>query len=100
MKTLVNVRTLLALLAAALVLSCGQSEWQSMQVSEGGFRVLMRGQPNFTKQDLDTPVGKMTAHLYSSDRPASYYAVGYSDYPLALVVGQDPYQVFEGVRDT
>jgi hypothetical protein len=97
MKRLVTV---FALLAAALLLSCGRSEWQPMEASEGGFRVLMRGQPNFTKQGLDTPAGRMTAYLYSSDRPVSYYAVGYTDYPLALVVGQDAGKVFEGVRDT
>jgi hypothetical protein len=100
MKRLTNARALLALLAAALLLSCGRSEWQPMEVSEGGFRILMRGQPNYTKQNVETPAGRMTAHLYSSDRPASYYAVGYSDYPLALVVGQDAETVFAGVRDT
>jgi hypothetical protein len=98
MKRLVTF--VVALFAAGLLLSCGRSEWRPMEVSEGGFRILMRGQPNVTKQDLDTPAGRMTAHLYSSDRPASYYAVGYSDYPLALVVGQDAGKVFEGVRDT
>lgn len=95
-----SIRVLLVVALSLLSLSCGQSEWRPMEVSEGGFRVLMRGQPNVTKQALDSPAGKMTAYLYSSDRPASYYAVGYTDYPLALVVGKDPDKVFEGVRDT
>jgi hypothetical protein len=42
----------------------------------------------------------MVAHLYSSDRPDSYFAVGYADYPLALVVGTAPEQLFSGVRQT
>jgi hypothetical protein len=69
-------------------------------VSDAGFAVLMRGEPHYVKQDLDTPAGRMTAHLYSSETPDSYFAVGYHDYPLALVVGAKPDDVFNGVRDT
>ena len=43
---------------------------------------------------------KMVAHLYSSDRPDSFFAVGYADYPLAAVVGGSPADLFSGVRDT
>jgi hypothetical protein len=94
------LRTLLFLTLCAFCASCGKSEWRPLEVSEAGFRVLMRGQPGYAKQDVNTPAGRMTAHLYSSDRPSSYYAVGYSDYPLALVVGENPAKIFEGVRDT
>jgi hypothetical protein len=38
----------------------------------------------------------MFAHLYSSDRSDSYFAVGYADYPLALVVGIAPEQLPPG----
>jgi hypothetical protein len=76
------------------------SEWQPLTVHEGGFSILMRGQPQYQRQVLDTPAGKMEAHLYSSDRPDAYYAVGYSDYPLALVVGGSAEELFAGVRDT
>lgn len=86
--------------ALATLAACTSSEWRELAVSEAGFRVLMRGEAHYVRQDLDTPAGKMSAHLYSSDRPDSYFAVGYSDYPLALVVGATPEQVFAGVRDT
>jgi hypothetical protein len=92
--------TIVLLLTCAWLAACGKSEWQELQIPEGGFQVLMRSQPHYLKQELDTPAGKMTAYLYSSDRVNSYYAVGYSDYPLALVVGVDPEQIFSGVRDT
>jgi hypothetical protein len=97
------MRALRLLLLAAVALAaaaCGQSEWRPLEVSEAGFRVLMRGDPRYTAQTVPTPEGPMTAHLYSSDRPLSYYAVGYSDYPLALVAGEDPQKIFSGVRDT
>jgi hypothetical protein len=92
--------TILLLLACALSAACGKSDWNELAIPEGGFRVLMRSEPHYSKQELDTPAGKMTAFLYSSDRPNSYYAVGYSDYPLALVIGADSQQIFSGVRDT
>ncbi|MGZ8201893.1 MAG: hypothetical protein ACXWUB_01470 [Burkholderiales bacterium] len=91
-----------ALLAVSLLIGCtqSQSEWQELTVSDAGFAILMRGQPHYARQSLDTPAGKMEAHLYSSDRPDAYFAVGYSDYPLALVLGGSREQLFAGVRDT
>jgi hypothetical protein len=88
------------LVVAALAASCTKSEWRELEVSEGGFSVLMRGQPHYVRHEIDTPAGKMIAHLYSSEHPQSYYAVGYSDYPLGLIAGTDPAQVFAGVRNT
>ena len=89
-----------ALLLACALGGCGRSEWQELPVSDGGFSVLMRSEPRYARQQVDTPAGKMYAHLYSSDRRDSYFAIGYSDYPLALVAGTAPEQLFAGVRDT
>jgi hypothetical protein len=92
-----------ALLLAVIFIglaACSRSEWQELALSDAGFTVLMRGQPNYARQPVATPAGKMEAHLYSSDRPDSYFAVGYSDYPLKLIVGVPPQQVLSGVRDT
>lgn len=95
------MKQLLLALCLATLAACGpRSEWRNLAVSDGGFAVLMRGQPEYARQQLDTPAGKMSAHLYSSDRPDAYYAVGYSDYPLALVLAGSPGQIFAGVRDT
>lgn len=87
-------------LACATLTACTRSEWQELAVGNAGFSVLMRGQPRYTRQQLDTPSGTMFAHLYASDRPDSFFAVGYSDYPVALVVGAPPAALFAGVRDT
>ena len=96
-----TLRLFIALAFCVFAASCGKpSEWRSMDIAEGGFRMLMRGQPHVSNQQLDTPAGRMGAHLYSSDRPASYYAVGYSDYPLAFAVTENPDAIFKGVRDT
>jgi hypothetical protein len=96
-----HLTVLLALIACAALASCtSRSEWSELEVSEAGFAVLMRGEPRYLRQDLETPAGRMTAHLYSSETPDSYFAVGYHDYPLALVVGAKSDEVFNGVRDT
>ena len=90
------------ILVACMLTACTRagSEWQTLAVHEAGFSILMRGQPEYLRQMLDTPAGKMEAHLYSSDRPDAYFAVGYSDYPLALVLSGSPKELFAGVRDT
>lgn len=98
-KQAVRYGALLALCALVMA-SCSRSEWQTLEVSEGGFSVLMRPQPNFMKMPVDTPAGRAMAHLYSSDRPDAYFAVGYTDYPLAAMVGTPPDELFAGIRDT
>ena len=91
----------IALVVAALLLAaCTRSEWQELSISEGGFSVLMRGQARYARQQLETPAGRTYAHLYSSDRPDAFFAVGYSDYPLAHVMGSKPEEILSGVRDT
>ena len=89
--------------AIALIIAltaCGKSEWQELAIAEGGFSVLMRGQARYTRQLLETPVGHMQAHLYSSDRPDAFFAVGYTDYPLTFAMTKLPQEILTGVRDT
>ena len=94
------LRSMLATMAIVIVTACTPSEWHELAVSEGGFSILMRPEPYYAKQQVDTPAGRMLAHLYSSDRRDAYFAVGYSDYPLALVMGTAPDALFAGIRDT
>lgn len=86
--------------AVAVLAACGRTEWQELPIREGGFSVLMRPQPQYARQQMDTPAGKVPAHLYSSARGDSFFAVGYSDYPLSQVVGGAPDTLFNHVRDT
>ena len=88
------------LLAFVLSACAPASDWRELKLDDAGFSVLMRPEPYYTKQQLDTPAGKMFAHLYSQQRRDAFFAVGYADYPLALVVGAPPDQMFAGVRDT
>jgi hypothetical protein len=88
------------LIAVTLVSACNRSEWRELPVNDGAFSILMRGDPQYRRQQVQTPGGKMFAHLYSSDRPDSYFAIGYADYPLSLVVGGSSDQLFSSVRET
>jgi hypothetical protein len=93
-------RSVFIALLALGVAACTQSEWQELSINEGGFRILMRGQAHYARQPIETPAGRMVGHLYSSDRPDGYFAVGYSDYPIAHVIGSPAKDVLTGVRDT
>lgn len=96
-----KLRLLIVCAVLALLASCQRtSEWQELAVSEGGFSVLMRGQPHYARQQVETPGGKTYAHLYSSDRPDAYFAVGYSDYPLAYVLSGTADELLVSIRDT
>jgi len=92
-------RIAIALLLLALA-ACGGSEWRPLEVPDGAFAALMRGQPHYARQTLDTPAGQMQAHLYSSDRPDAYYAIGFSDYPLTFAIQTQAEEILNGVRDT
>lgn len=95
-----NPVAFIAIFVITALAGCGQSDWRELTVDDGGFSVLMRAEPHYVRQQLDTPAGKMEAHLYSSDRPDSYFAVGYSDYPLAFFVRSRPEDILAGVRET
>lgn len=87
------------LLAALVLTACSRdSEWQPLAIADGGFSVLMRGQAHYVRQQVETPAGTLYAHLYSSDRPDAYFAVGYSDFPLAHIMTTSREALFEGVR--
>ena len=92
----------LASFALCLVLAgCAPDpEWRELRVSDGGFSILMRGAPLYTPQQLDSPAGRMSAHLYASDRPDAYFAIGYIDYPLALAVNSAPEKIFAAPQET
>lgn len=87
-------------MAAMLAAGCGGPSWQDFTVQDGGFRVLMRGEVHYDKRELDTPVGKIVAHMYSIEFKDSVFGVGYSDYPPQMVRSMTPRRLFMAVRDT
>jgi hypothetical protein len=95
-----TVRRLLLLAAVAtLVAACGPS-WQEVSTPDGGFRILMRGDPRIEKRDVDTPIGKITGNWYATELQESVFGVGYSDYPTQIVSGMAPQEMFTTVRES
>ena len=90
------------LLAAALVLvaACGGPAWREVSTPDGGFRILMRGDPRVEKRDLDTPVGKITGNWYATELQESVFGVGYSDYPAQVLGSMAPRRMFMTVRES
>lgn len=95
-----TVRRLLLLAAvAALVAACGPP-WQEVTTPDGGFRILMRGDPRVEKRDLDTPIGPVTGNWYATELKESVFGVGYSDFPAQIVGSMAPQRMFMTVRES
>ena len=94
------VRLLIALLAgAALSCGCTPSTWREVDSPDGGFRILMQGDPRVANNVLDTPLGKINASWYSIEANDSAFGVGYADYPEAVTRGT-PRELFTVVRES
>src|SRR5262245_33085911 len=92
-------RLLLAVVLVALGAACGPS-WKETSTPEGGFRILMRGDPRVEKRDVDTAVGPIRGNWYAVELKESVFGVGYSDYPPEVVKGMAPRRMLMTVRDS
>jgi len=91
---------LLIAVIAPLLGACDGPSWKEVQSPEGGFRILMRGDPLVEKQDLETPIGKIAGQWYSTELQDSVFGVGYADYPAELVRNVPHRELFTTVRSS
>jgi len=84
---------------AAIVAGCGDSSWREIAAADGGFRILMRGEPQVEVRNLDTPIGKIAGNWYSLEGKDSVFGVGYADYPVQVVQATPPQTMFTIVRE-
>jgi hypothetical protein len=63
-----------------------QAQWQSFSPSDGGFSVLMPGQPTQRKQTLNTPAGDINTYFYISTQDSGKvnYTVSYVELPKGV----------------
>ena len=94
-------RVFLALpaLAALLLVACSDPAWHEIAIPDGGFRIAMKSEPRVEKQDIDTPLGKITGYWYGVEEQDAVYGLGYSDYPDAIFKHGTPRKLFSIVRD-
>ncbi|TAE58741.1 MAG: hypothetical protein EAZ76_06940 [Nostocales cyanobacterium] len=64
-----------------------KSIWSVFSSAEGGFRILMPGEPQFTKQQVKTKTGEVDVNLFSVERKGegTKYTVAYIDYPQEYI---------------
>jgi hypothetical protein len=98
------LRTRVVALAAfamtlAVTAACGDPSWREVAAPDGGFRVLMRGDPRVEQRNLDTPAGPITGNWYSLAEKDSVFGVGYADYPVQIVQATPPAKMFALVRE-
>lgn len=74
------------------------AEWVTFNSPEGGFSVLMPTKPEMEVKEVDSAVGKIPLHNFSSSTSDSYFIVSYSDYPVEAAADRRE-AVLDGVRD-
>lgn len=82
------------------VASTGAAEFKSFTSKEGKFKIEFPAQPTESKQNVPSPIGQLTANLFTAEIPQSMsvYVVAYTDYPANLVKKSDD-AVLDGARD-
>ena len=93
-------RAVIALiLLAILTAACGDPAWREVAAVDGGFRVLMSGDPRVEQREIDTPAGRITGYWYALEGKDSVFGVGYADYPRQILRSTPPQQMFTIVRE-
>ena len=73
--------------------------WKQLGTQQGGFFIMMPGDPKSDIQDVITAVGSLELHTYALDMEEFSYMVSYSDYPSNLVRNADVEERLDGARD-
>jgi hypothetical protein len=68
--------------AGRKISSVAQAEWKEFSSKQGGFSILMPGEPQEQTDDKEFPVvGTGQVHLFSFSNDSGFYLVGYLDIP-------------------
>jgi len=89
-----------------IVIACGAiafgfqlpSDWVSFNSPEGHFSVGMPNKPAADVKDVDSAVGKLQLHSFTSSNAVAYFMVSYGDYPTEAASDRRE-AVLDGVRD-
>ncbi len=85
------------LLLHACALSGSQKlTWKEFTADEGGFSVMMPGEPEEQEQSIDTAAGTMDSLLFTVSTSNATFTVGYTEFPETLVAQMsDPNALLE-----
>jgi hypothetical protein len=79
-----------------------KSVWSVFSSQEGGFKILMPGTPQETKQKVKSKNGEVEVNLFTVERPQEdvKYTVAYIDYPEAYISMLNDKNLLEQAIDT
>ena len=92
-------RPLLLLLVILPLLACKGASWKEFTSQEGGFSVLLPGQPKIERQTTETAVGPLafTMHTVELSFGSVAYVASYNDYPPSLISDDEKNAILDGV---
>jgi hypothetical protein len=92
-------RSLLLFVVLVPLLACKGANWKEVKSQEGGFSVLLPGQPKVERQTTETAVGPLafTMHTVELSFGSIAYIASYNDYPPSLIADGDKNAILDGV---
>jgi hypothetical protein len=92
-------RSILLIFVLIPLLACKGANWKEFTSQEGGFSVLLPGQPKVERQTTETAVGPLafTMHTVELSFGSIAYIASYNDYPPSLIADGDKNAILDGV---
>jgi len=92
-------RSILLIFVLVPLLACKGANWKEFTSQEGGFSVLLPGQPKVERQTTETAVGPLafTMHTVELGFGSIAYIASYNDYPPSLIADGDKNAILDGV---
>jgi hypothetical protein len=91
--------TIVILIFTVLMFSACQNSMKEFKPLDGGFSILMPGNPTYEKVTSNTVLGPIDIHTFILVGKTHTYAVGYSDYSDSAFRLSTPDQMFDTKRD-
>lgn len=90
----------LLLIGTLLIAACGgRTAFEDFSSEAGQFSIAVPTTFQETEQSVETPVGPINIHTFTTEDENSAYVVAYSDYPVEIVQQSDPQMLLDSSRD-
>ena len=96
-KRLVFLALILAIILS--VGACTSNAKQEFTSETGKFSVTVPTEPKEETESVDTRLGKIDIHMFTTEDGNTAYMIGYSDYPEDIIKQNDPQKLLDGGRD-
>jgi hypothetical protein len=82
-----------------LMVGCKKAEWKEFRSTEGRFSVMVPDDLKESSQNLSSPLGPLTMHMFQEDEILLSMMCAYTDFPMREGVTMDPEKAFDGSRN-